>query len=175
MANIGSDLYRKYDALATACLPFRRMPDMPFCDAPIPPPALPAPPPCGELGPPPPPPPNPPALLQRKEHPPPPLPAPPPMYYDLPPPPTVFTPHSNSKIPPLPCLPEKNGEVSMAKCTNDNNENNAMGVLQLPRTAGTEYYEVKGYLSWRPERDLCGYASPAASSHRKMPGWSSDE
>jgi len=123
-----------------------KMPDMPFCDAPIPPPALPAPPPCGELGPPPPPPPNPPALLQRVEKAPPPLPAPPPMYYDLPPPPSVFTPHSNSKIPPLPCLPEKNGEVSMAKCTNDNNENNAMGVLQLPRTAGTEYYEVQGSL-----------------------------
>jgi len=126
-----------------------KIPDMPFCDAPIPPPALPMPPPCGELGPPPPPPPNPPALMRKVEMAPPPLPAPPPMYYDLPPPPSVFEPHSNDKIPPLPCLPGKVGETSMAKCDEEkakcgSNANNANNVMALPRTAGMEYYEVEG-------------------------------
>jgi len=114
-----------------------KMPDLPFCDAPVPPPMLPMPPPCGELGPPPPPPPDPPALLAKIERAPPPLPAPPPMYYDLPPPPSVFEPHSKGKIPPLPCLPNKLGESAMARCSNENNDT-------LARVSGMPGYEARG-------------------------------
>lgn len=99
-----------------------RIPEMPSCDKPVPPPMLPVPPPCGELGPPPPPPPSPPAILTIVERPPPQLPAPPPMYYELPPPPVSFEPKSSGKVPPLPCLPEKMSGASMTKCSNDNND-----------------------------------------------------
>lgn len=99
-----------------------KMPSLPFCDRPIPPPALPMPPPCGELGPPPPPPPAPPEILNMIERPPPPLPAPPPMSYALPAPPVTFEPKSNGQIPPLPCLPEKISGTSMNKCINANND-----------------------------------------------------
>merc|ERR1712142_361928 len=95
-----------------------KMPDMPTCDKPEPPPALPTPPPCGEMPPPPPPPPPPPALMVKKELPPPPLPAPPPMSYELPPPPAVFEASHGAKVPPLPCLPNKITGTAMTKCDN---------------------------------------------------------
>lgn len=98
-----------------------KLPALPFCDSPNPPPPLPMPPPCAELGPPPPPPPAPPMMMTKTELPPPALPAPPPMHYELPPPPAVFYPHTNSKVPPLPCLPSKISGTAMSKCDNDNN------------------------------------------------------
>lgn len=104
-----------------------KMPDLPFCDKPVPPPALPMPPPCGELGPPPPPPPNPPGILCEVERPPPALPAPPPMSYMLPPPPRVFEPQSNQQTRPLPCLPEKISGTGMAKCTDEGVANDKCG------------------------------------------------
>jgi len=111
-----------------------KMPDLPFCDRPIPPPALPMPPPCDELGPPPPPPPDPPMMMTKVEKPPPPLPAPPPMSYDLPPPPRVFTPHTNDKIPPLPCLPHSMPEAGMEKCNENANHEQQYGALaQIPK------------------------------------------
>lgn len=154
-----------------------KMPDLPFCDRPIPPPALPMPPPCGELGPPPPPPRDPPKLLARVEKAPPPLPAPPPMYYDLPPPPSVFEPHSKGKIPPLPCLPEKLNEASMVKCSNENNDtlgsycafamqgaversnNNAATLPPPPPMLSADSISTTSY--WRDDSQLGMIAAPA--------------
>jgi len=110
-----------------------RMPDLPFCDQPVPPPALPMPPPCSDLEPPPPPPPDPPKILSAIEQPPPPIPTPPPLSYELPTPPDVVKPQTIGKVPPLPCLPSKISGTGMARCEiNDNNENAYRAVESVP-------------------------------------------
>lgn len=111
------------------------IPDMPFCDAPVPPPALPMPPPCSELGPPPPPPPNPPKIMAKVEVAPPALPAPPPLAYALPPPPVIIEVNSSNKVPPLPCMPERMVGAAMSKCTSENN-NTITNVPSLPTIRG---------------------------------------
>ena len=73
-------------------------------------------------------------MMTKVEKPPPPLPAPPPMSYDLPPPPRVFTPHTNDKIPPLPCLPHSMPEAGMEKCNENANHEQQYGALaQIPK------------------------------------------
>merc|ERR1719419_592362 len=124
-----------------------KMPDMPFCDRPMPPPPLPTPPPCDELGPPPP---SPPAIVANREAPPPSLPAPPPMSYELPQPPKVFVPSTTNRIPPLPCFPMKVAQASMDKCDNNNTlaegeEAKALFLPPPPPSISREPLPLSGY------------------------------
>jgi len=142
-----------------------KMPDLPFCDRPMPPPPLPMPPPCDELGPPPPPPPAPPMMMTKTELPPPALPAPPPMSYALPPPPTVFQPQTGDKIPPLPCLPGKISGTAMSKCDNDNNNTLSQAPSLPPYQARAMYNDNASTLPPPPPM-LSGQSISTASYWR---------